>query len=89
MEIALFASSWVAVGAVLLAWHLDQKRHDQQVCEILDRISTEPRLEMRPTTDAPKLDPEARRYIADHEADDAAWNDYRGEPQEDDTEWPS
>lgn len=86
MEIALFASSWAAVGLVLLAWHLDQKRHDEQMREILGRISTEPRIEFRAAVDAPKTDPAARKYIADHQADDEAWNEFRGDGQEE-PEW--
>jgi len=82
MITAAFITSWLAVAAVLVAWHLDQRRHDAQVRAILDRVSTEPRIELRPAYHPPIPDTAARKYIADHEADDAAWNEYRGEPQE-------
>jgi hypothetical protein len=83
MQIALFISSWATVGLVLLMWYFDNKRQDEALKDVLDRISTEPRIELRPRVPEPITEPSARRYIADHEADDAAWNEYRGEPQED------
>jgi hypothetical protein len=83
MQTALFWASWLALLAVLVAWHLDQRRHDAQVRAILDRVSTEPRIELRPAYHPPTPDTMVRKYIGDHEADDAAWNEYRGEPQED------
>jgi hypothetical protein len=85
MMIAAFIASWTTVGLTLVLWFLDQKRHEAQVRDLLDRISTEPRLELRPASRTPAPNPDARTYIADHEADDAAWNEYRGDG-EDETE---
>lgn len=56
-------------------------RSAQQVDAMLERISTEPRFELRPASTA-VADPSQRKYIADHPADDAAWNEFRGEGDE-------
>lgn len=60
-------------------------RSAQQIDAMLDRISTEPRLELRPASTA-VVEPSTRKYIADHPADDEAWNDYRGGGEEDEPE---
>lgn len=52
-------------------------RSAQQIDAMLDRISTEPRLELRPASGSVVIDPKVRKYITDHEADDQAWNEYR------------
>lgn len=57
-------------------------RSEQQINALLDRISTAPRIEVRPTVEAPQVKLDERHYIADHQADDHAWNEYRGEPAE-------
>jgi len=77
-----FITSWLAAAAVLVAWYLDNRRQANLLRDVLGRVSTEPRIELRPAYHPPIPDTAARKYIADHEADDAAWNEYRGEPQE-------
>jgi hypothetical protein len=62
--------------------HAAELRSEQQINALLDRISTAPRIEVRPAESAPQVKLGERRYIADHQADDAAWNEYRGEPAE-------
>lgn len=79
---AAFLALWLANAGVLLAWHLDNKRHAAQTQAILDRISTEPRIELRPAPVQPVAAPDTRKYIADHSTDDEAWNDFRGVPDD-------
>lgn len=62
--------------------HAAELRSARQIDAMLDRLSTEPRLQMRPAEAHPAPELGARKYIADHPADDEAWNDYRGEPAE-------
>lgn len=84
MNIAIAAASgWIAVFSVLFAWNRDQRRHEESMRSLLDRIATEPRIEVRPAVTAPVPSASARKYIADHPADDAAWNEFRGDPEED------
>lgn len=60
-------------------------RSAQQIDAMLERISTQPRLEIAPGS-AQKPPLQERRYIADHPADDVTWNEYRGEPSDDEVE---
>jgi hypothetical protein len=53
------------------------------MADLLARISTEPRIELRRTQAPAQVELGQRHYIADHEADDTAWNEYRGEPEAD------
>jgi hypothetical protein len=80
---AALIAPWFAVIGVLVAWHLDQKSQDRQMADLLARISTEPRIELRRTQAPAQVELGQRHYIADHEADDTAWNEYRGEPEAD------
>ena len=57
-------------------------RSAQQIDALLDRVSTAPRIELRHVEPVPEPDTNAKHYIADHIADDAAWNEYRGESDE-------
>jgi hypothetical protein len=57
-------------------------RSAQQIDALLDRVSTAPRIELSRAELTPEPDSSTRRYIADHVADDAAWNEYRGESDE-------
>lgn len=86
MLTALIILAWLGIPATLLAWHLDNRRQAALLRDVLDRISTESRLEMAPAPRALTPEPSTRKYIADHMADDAAWNEYRGDPVEADEE---
>lgn len=57
-------------------------RSAKQIDAMLDRISTEPRLEIRPTATSTEAPSKERIYIADHSGDDEAWNEYRGEEED-------
>ena len=85
LETAAHLLPWLGILGVLLAWHEDNKRHEALTKSVLDRVSTSPRLELRPAEPVTASSGE-RLYIADHIADDEAWNDYRGEPRDEDDE---
>lgn len=53
-------------------------RSAQQIDAMLDRVHTA-ELQLDPASPAVVIDPAERKYIADHVADDQAWNEYRGE----------
>lgn len=54
----------------------------QQLNDVLARVATEPRLELRAAPVAPVVDPQERRYISDEPYMDAAWNEFRGATQD-------
>lgn len=72
------AAALVAAVVALVAQRDAHKRSVQQIDAVLARVSTEPRLELRPAASSTKPTTE-RTYIADHPSDDDAWNEYRGE----------
>lgn len=63
--------------------HAAELRSVKQIDAMLDRISTAPRLDLDTAVKAKPALTSDRTYIADHAGDDAAWNEYRGEPEED------
>lgn len=68
--------------AALDAMHAAELRSVKQIDAMLDRISTAPRLDLSESK-LPTAPTSDRKYIADHAGDDAAWNEFRGEPEED------
>lgn len=68
------------------ARHAAELRSYQQIDAMLDRISTSPRIEVRPPVD--KVDLETRKYFSDTDTPDdvEAWNEYRGEPSNEEAE---
>lgn len=56
--------------------HATEIRSAQQLDALLDRISTAPRIEVRPAHQV-TTDPTAKHYITDEPYMDEAWNDYR------------
>ena len=70
------------VAAVALALqHIGCRRAQADIAALLARISTEPRIEIRPMTVEPKPDVHALKYISDEQYMDAAWNELRGETE--------
>lgn len=65
--------------------HAAELRAGQQIDAMLERVSTAPRLELDAGQTAVQIDPDARKYYADDDdpVEDRAWNEYRGEPDED------
>lgn len=74
--IALIAGQQVALL-------LQARRFEAAIDRLLARISTEPRVVVRPAVPQPDVDPGNRQYISDEPYDDARWNEYRGEAPED------
>lgn len=64
------------------AKHAAELRSAEQIDAMLDRISASSRIELSGGAVA-QADPSARLYIPDTPDADAEWNDYRGEPAED------
>lgn len=76
MLVAAFIISWLAVVAVLVAWYFDQRAHEAQVRNILDRISTSPRIEVQPSGHIhPPIAPEPA-YVSDLPYHDEAWDEF-------------
>lgn len=64
----------------------DARAHDAQTSEkrledLLSRINTNPRLEVRGPV-APPVDLDEQKYWSDEPYHDEAWNDYHGTPDE-------
>lgn len=57
-------------------------RKEEQIDAMLARISTSQRIEVAPPP-APPVDPDEPKYVSDEPYHDTIWNDYRGEPEED------
>jgi hypothetical protein len=70
----------VAIVAVagLAAQHLALRRAQTEFASLLERVRTEPRLELLPHHPKEKIDPQAVRYISDEPYHDHVWNEYRG-----------
>lgn len=63
------------------AKHAAELRSDEQIDAMLARVASR-QIELRPATPVHDIDPDARLYIADTDVSgDAAWNDFRGEPE--------
>lgn len=60
--------------------HATELRSAQQIDAMLERISTAPRIEVRPAPAAPTTTPDAQHYITDEPYMDEAWNDFRTTP---------
>lgn len=63
-------------------------RSGAQIDAFLDRVSTAPRLDLDTGRTVPEVDPAKRKYFADDDdpVEERAWNEYRGEPAEDEAE---
>lgn len=61
-------------------------RASQQIDAMLERIATQPRLELSAAAKASAVDPDATKYITDEPYMDEAWNDYRNATDEDESE---
>lgn len=76
MLIVAFVGSQLLVAGVLVAWYFDQRRHEALVRDILDRVSTSPRVEFRstiPSMPAPSQDPP---YVSDLPYHDEVWDEF-------------
>ena len=62
--------------------HAAELRSSQQIDAMLERISTAPRLDLSAASAVRPVDPEQKTFISDLPYDDERWNDYRGEPTE-------
>lgn len=82
LAILLVAS--VMANAALVAYvRQTTSAYSQGIADIISRISTSPRIEVREAeTPAPVSD--KPRYISDLPYADESWNDFRGEMPEDD-----
>lgn len=63
--------------------HAAELRSEQQIDAMLARISTTPRMDLSTGTVASPVDPDRPKYISDEPYMDAAWNDFRGDVDED------
>lgn len=63
--------------------HAAELRASQQIDAMLERIATQPRLELSTGTKLPVVDPDTPKYISDEPYMDEAWNNYRGVTDED------
>jgi hypothetical protein len=79
----------VVTGALIVSMTTNVlllRHHERATNALLARVQSNTKLVLGPTMATSPHTPEERLYIADHEADDEAWNDYRGEPAETETE---
>jgi hypothetical protein len=58
------------------------RMHFASLERLVNRVATEPRLELKPIEAEPAVNPEDHHYISDLPYDDDRWNDYRHEPDE-------
>lgn len=80
--IATISVAVVSIAALVIQ-HIANQRSLDALAAMLDRVSTEPRIEVRPmATPAPRPEPHSLRYIPDTPDADTAWNEWRGEPVE-------
>lgn len=68
------------------AKHAAELRSAEQIDAMLARVASR-EITLRPPS-PPKVDIEARRYIPDTIDGDAAWNEYRGEPDDEPEDIP-
>jgi hypothetical protein len=66
--------------------HFALRRAQAELASLLERVRTEPRLELLPAAPTQKIDPQAVRYISDEPYHDHVWNEYRGVKDEKDGE---
>jgi hypothetical protein len=64
------------------AWATRARAAESQLHDLLDRISASERIELSKAA-PPRVDADAVRYIPDTPDADARWNEWRGEPEED------
>ena len=85
MTIALIALSLLVVvegGALIYVVARLSAQQARALSDLMDRVSTTPRLELR-GPDKPPAPPSERAYISDFEYDDERWNEHRGAPASD------
>lgn len=63
------------------ARHAQEVRSARELHDLVERIGTSPRIELREHKPAP-VDPDTPKYISDEAYHDEAWNEWTGEPEE-------
>lgn len=84
----VFLTAALVLDTVLAAFAMTRVRAaERRMDALLDRVTTEPRLHLRPAPQPEQPRPSGQKlFISDTPEDDEHWNDTVGEPREDEAE---